>query len=458
MAIGRAPSPLKGHREARGWSNVEFIDLFADTATKLGFVGDSITQRQLTRWESDDPPFPRGRNRRVLEEIFSCSVADLGFRHQFFRSTENAEFDSDWSLSSLRAAPSIDDDMNRRELLLGGAALSAFVLEYFVCTSDRGHSEGLPDRNLPSISDLRLVADSLRALDNASGSERVVELALNQSELARKVLSAGHRNERSQQEAALVAADIWATTGWLLFDSGRDVSAQKYFTRALKAARNADNDLMASTALAFMSIQMANLCEWNDARNMARVAIKLAENSGYPSVTASLLTRQARAEAGAGDIISCYRTLERAMEKQTSHDGQEMPPWIDWINLGEIHGQSATCAVILGDTATAVSEIQLARGRYGNAAHRSESLHLLRVALAQAEGGDLDVACSTAREALAIGSEVGSFRFDEVKGDLIQVLRPHSASIVVSDFFHEFSQLVHGALPTSRLSQQRHAA
>ena len=80
------------------------------------------------------------------------------------------------------------------------------------------------------------------------------------------------------------------------------------------------------------------------------------------------------------------------------------------------------------------------------------SLHMLRLAYGYAQSGEIEHACSLATNALDIGQDVKSFRFDEVKGDLIYLLKPNIANRYVRHLMEKYRSLADSSLPRSRLA------
>jgi hypothetical protein len=447
---------LRDARQGRRWTRSDLVHEFARTARRLGYRGLTVTERQIQRWESQDPPTPRPPQARILEAIFGQSLAELGWpRYSGLSETrDQAEWTPTSTIDSFLIKPK--EDMDRRQFLLSGSALSAFAFRYYSSSLvPVGHS--LPSGKNVGTHEIALLRDSiddLRHLDARIGSKRIVEIGKAYCNDLFELLRTRSYSDSVGKQLFALAANITSFTGWLLFDAGNDREAQRFLRMALRAARHADDDIAASTVFAFMAIQKYNLCEWDDALMLATAARRLVSRFNCPHVVASLLTRQARALAGMGDIGGCYSLLEQSFEWYERGRGDDHPPYIDWVNPGELHGQAVGCAAILGDVKRADQELRLAKDHYGTSAFRSSSLHTLRLALGYAQVGEVEQACAVASIALDIGSQVRSYRFDEVKGDLAHVLRPYSSSRHVKELTEQHRHLVAVDLPRSALGSR----
>lgn len=66
-------------RRAQGWySQTEFAEAFNLRAHDLGERA-AVSVRQVRRWESAAPPWPRPDARRVLAALFGKPIEQLGF-------------------------------------------------------------------------------------------------------------------------------------------------------------------------------------------------------------------------------------------------------------------------------------------------------------------------------------------------------------------------------------------
>ncbi len=450
---------LRIARESRRWTRADLVREFTRAARHLGYRGLTITERQVQRWESVHPPTPRPAQARALEALFGQSLAELGWPQSGRLS--GVEYQGEWTPGSTVDHFNLTEvsGMDHGEFILSGSALAALAFRYFSTNpASVAHNAFDGDRELNSeeIAVLQSSMDELRQLDSRIGSRTLVEVSRRHCRNIFGLLRARSYSNSVGQKLFAVAADVASFTGWLLFDCGRDAEAQRFFCLALRAARHAEDDLIASTVFAYMSIQKYNMCEWDDALMLATAGRRLASQYDCPQVVASLMTRQARAMAGKGDAVGCYSYLEQAFEQYGAGPGEDHPRHVTWVTLGELHGQAAGCAALLGDVQGANDEYDLARGRYSPQAFRSSSLHMLRLALVYGQAGEIEQACVVADQALGLGGEVQSFRFDEVKGDLAFLLQSHPSNRRVRALNERHRLLLRRDLPRSALASTLH--
>lgn len=72
------PALVRARHALQLYSQEAFAAAYDDAARALG-CRTSISVRQVRRWETASPPWPHPEARRVLEALFGCPVAMLGF-------------------------------------------------------------------------------------------------------------------------------------------------------------------------------------------------------------------------------------------------------------------------------------------------------------------------------------------------------------------------------------------
>ena len=71
---------LKAARQHAGYGSQQALaDALTRAATQLGLGHIEISSRQVRRWESAAPPWPRADHQRLLVHVLQLSVEDLGF-------------------------------------------------------------------------------------------------------------------------------------------------------------------------------------------------------------------------------------------------------------------------------------------------------------------------------------------------------------------------------------------
>src|SRR5262249_1152299 len=71
---------LKAARQHAGYASQQALaDALTRAATQLGLRHIAISTRQIRRWESAAPPWPRADHQRLLVHVLQLPVEDLGF-------------------------------------------------------------------------------------------------------------------------------------------------------------------------------------------------------------------------------------------------------------------------------------------------------------------------------------------------------------------------------------------
>ena len=265
--------------------------------------------------------------------------------------------------------------------------------------------------------------DELRVMDKGSGSGAVSDLARAHLALVVRVLERSTYDEVTGRKLAAVAADTATQAGWFAFDAGRPDAARAYMLAGLRAAHAAADDRLGAGALSYLAIHGYSSGDPRDAVRAAEAGRKRIERLDAPHLAATLLTRQARGHAAAGEGEAARRALGEAAELCARGRGEDDPHWLYWMNEGEIHGQSGSAHLALGNTARAVESFGHAIRAERNGERRTHGLFLSRAAQAHARAGDLDAACAVGEEAVAIAETVQSARLREHLRDLSADLR-----------------------------------
>jgi transcriptional regulator with XRE-family HTH domain len=270
--------------------------------------------------------------------------------------------------------------------------------------------------------------DELRVMDKGSGSGAVADLARAHLALVVRVLERSTYDEVTGRRLTAVAADTATQAGWFAFDAGRPDAARAYMLAGLRAAHAAADDRLGAGALSYLAIHGYSSGDPRDAVRAAEAGRRRIARLDAPHLSATLLTRQARGHAAAGEGEAARRALGEASELCARGRGEDDPHWLYWMNEGEIHGQSGSAHLALGNTALAVESFGHAIQADRAGERRTHGLFLSRAAQAHARAGDLDAACATGDEAVSIAETVQSARLREHLRDLSADLRRGGSS------------------------------
>lgn len=264
--------------------------------------------------------------------------------------------------------------------------------------------------------------DQLRLMDAGAGSGTVAEMARAHLALVLRALEHGNFDEPVGRRLAGVAADTASQAGWYAFDADHHAAAQAYLLGSLRAAHTAQDARLGAGALSYLAIHAYANDRPRDAVVAAQAGRQQVREFDVPHLEAVLLTRQARGHAMLGERDAVRRALGTAAELCVKGPGADDPHWIYWMNEGEIHGQTASASLAMGDTAAAVQSFGRAAENLNPAEQRTRGLFLSRAAQAYARAGDLDAACATGGEVVSLAERVQSARLrkhlDEVARDV----------------------------------------
>ncbi|MEW2582913.1 helix-turn-helix domain-containing protein [Streptomyces virginiae] len=323
--------------------------------------------------------------------------------------------------------------LNRRSVIaaLSGAGLTQFVLQSVIAPTEviaATSREGMLV-SAPMLNSLQATTDALRQADASHGSGSLARTAGAHLRVLLRMLKDGNFDEATGRRLAAVTADTAIQTGWYLFDSGAHTAAQNLLLGALRAAHASADSRLRAGALSFLAIHSYSVGDPRDAITAARAGRQAIADQDTPSLHAMLLTRQARGHARLREERHARAALEEAEALCAQGTGEDDPPWLYWINHGEIHGQAGSCFLDLGRPAEAAECFAAARGTLGADDVRTRAQFLSRAATAQMRAGDADAGCATGHEVFSLASGVQSARLDEnLQAMLAEVRRFGSAS------------------------------
>jgi hypothetical protein len=83
-------SRLKAARQHAGYATQQALaDALTRAAPKIGLGRMEVNVRQVRRWESESPPWPRADHQRVLVHVLQLPVDQLGFTPPWDSRTRN---------------------------------------------------------------------------------------------------------------------------------------------------------------------------------------------------------------------------------------------------------------------------------------------------------------------------------------------------------------------------------
>jgi tetratricopeptide (TPR) repeat protein len=289
--------------------------------------------------------------------------------------------------------------IGRREILLGGAALTAGL--------------GLPATPLPPTANAeeqllhhRQFFDVARGLGQIAPPSTVLPMLIGQAHALRSLSS--QAAGRTSVEITGLAARTAEFAGWMAQEAGDVESAIWWTERAVQVATAAGDDYMASYAL----VRRALITLYQgDATTTIALARRAQERPDVPARIVGLAAqREAQGHALAGDYDRCFRALDKAA--RLLHDarlGQQEGPVIGTSHVSDpVAIVTGWCLYDLGRPAAAAAVLDREIERIPASALRARTRYGARQALAHAAAGELEHACGLARTVVDQAPLVGS--------------------------------------------------
>jgi tetratricopeptide (TPR) repeat protein len=331
---------LKAARQAAGISSqAAFIAALSEAARQLGLGSLTVSQRQIARWESATPGWPREDYQRLLTHVLKVPITELGFTPPWGQAA-----DANHTPMPAPAArrPAVGRSVPLRVPRSAGRQPDTIGADYAAITAThrRMYWTVTPASLHPAIAEHGTLGETL--LSETSGIVRTI-LA---SALAEELLLAGRIE---------------------FFDLRQPVQAETTLHQALQAAGEADDSLLGSAVLA----HMAFIPGWDGrrddaiermqaARTYARRAPASTEFLAWlDAVEAECLTR-------CGDYREALDIYRHADDVLAAESDRLSPAWFDWFNPDRLAGFRGNTELLAGLIPQARTTLQGVLDALGN--------------------------------------------------------------------------------------------
>ncbi|MEU3956025.1 helix-turn-helix transcriptional regulator [Streptomyces achromogenes] len=318
-----------------------------------------------------------------------------------------------------------DDPMHRRTVL--GGALAAMAAPILATVPDTHDTIG------GQAAALRLTTSAYRRLDGTTPSRDLADAMDGHIRLIQTITRTA-TGDADRARLAAVGSEAASFAGWLAWDKGDHGSARSWYGGAVKAARTAQNPLLAAYQIGTLAQFEAHAGNGVEALNLARRARRVLGEQRPAVADAWLLTVEALGYAVAGDRRGTDRAL---IESRTAAEAltaeQEPPPW-PWVfsfTPDKVAACRVTCGARLGlpEWVLAQDVEALATGHA-----KQRALLVLDIAAGHLAGGRVEAAFALASRALEAGLQYRSGRIVERARALRRSLTTASPPKVVRDF------------------------
>ncbi|GIF76792.1 hypothetical protein Asi02nite_63100 [Asanoa siamensis] len=234
------------------------------------------------------------------------------------------------------------------------------------------------------------------------------------------------------RKAARTRAEVFQLRGWTLADAGDPVGALSAYRAALASAAAAGDRPLAGHVLGSASHLLVGSGDPAPALLLARTAYAGARRALSASGRALLLHRIAFAAASAGLRGAAEAALGAAQRATERRAAEHDPPWLYWLDEGELDALAGRCLVQLGRPARALPLLSRAAARSGQP--RTAALDQAWLARARLDAGEPEGAVLAAGAAVLDTIRSGSTRVLDLLTAFGDRLAPHARLPAARDY------------------------
>lgn len=213
---------------------------------------------------------------------------------------------------------------------------------------------------------------------------------------------------RASRRLLGLVAEAAQLSGWQAADAGDPGGALAAYRMALAAAAGAGDRPLAAHVLGSASHLLAGHGDPHGALLLARTGLAGAGRSASAGLRALLLHRVAFAAALCGERRAAHAALGRAVTAAARRDPAQDPPWLYWLDEGELSAMTGRCLAALGRPLRAEPLLTAAVSRTGQP--RTAALYGAWLARVCLDLGEVERAGQVAVDALLDAVRSGSAR------------------------------------------------
>ncbi|KIH98015.1 hypothetical protein LP52_15990 [Streptomonospora alba] len=376
MARSAGNTRLKAARQHAGYASQQALaDAMTAAAPMLGIRNMQVSARQIRRWESANPPWPRNDHQRLLVHLLQLPIEELGFT-------------SPWSEAKAEGSP----------------ARATASVPYMPANSG-GSALPLPHANVavqPATagSDFAAINAAYRRLYFTVQPAQLHPAVSEHTRLGTQLLAETTGVPRRILAAAL--AESLLLVGRIeFFDLRQEADADATYVRALQAAGEADDPLMGSAILA----HAAFIPGWDGDREKAAERMRAARTyarRGQPSAEflAWLDAVEAECETLCGYPREALRLINHAEAVLAEAGDEASPEWFNWFSPVRLAAFKGNTQLKAGQPAQAKETLLGVLDVIGAESGKQRSVVLGDLAAAAVAQKAPEEACAYAEQAL----------------------------------------------------------
>lgn len=360
---------LKAARQHAGFASQQALaDALNRAAPQLGLGHVEISVRQVRRWESAVPPWPRADYQKLLQRVLNSTMEDLGFTPP-------------WGLPTHGLPPATVTPRTSTEALPIGRT-SEMVQPSTAAT----------DYAMITASYRRLYASVAPAHMHSA----LVEHTKMGSHLLTETTGVGH------QILAVSLAEALLLLGRIeFFDLQRPADADHTYVLALQAAGEADDALLGAAILAHTAFIPGWVKELDEASERMRAARVYARRGpASAEFLAWLDSVEAECCTIAGKLDAALKLLNRAEDALAEPNGNNSPDWFTWFSPVRLASFKGNTQLKAGHLPNARQTLEQALEAASQADEKQTTVILGDLAAIDVASGNPERACEYAERAL----------------------------------------------------------
>jgi hypothetical protein len=360
---------LKAARVAAGYTSQKALaEAITVQASHLGIRGLVVSDRQVRRWESDNPPWPHADAQRALTHLLGQGLEDLGFTPP-------------WGAA----------DPGRRALVAGAVAVVSLGAVPTVTAGSQPASVG---------GDYLAITQAHRRLYWSVAPDQLLATVLEHARLGHSLLPQLGGAPRVVLASAL--AESYLLAGRIqFFDQQQPTAASGTWVRALQAAGEADDALLGSAILA----HSAFIPGWGSDREAAvermRAARAYARRVPAPPVFLAWLDAvEAECETRCGHTRTALHLIGHAEDVLSGVPDGAPPAWMDWFSPARLAAFKGNTQLRAGHIPQARTTLLSVLDELPPESEKQRSVVLGDLAAVEVAAGNAEEACGFAFRAL----------------------------------------------------------
>lgn len=465
--------PRSAWRHALGWPQWRLAQEYRITNPEL-----AVTESRISEWENwpfgGTKPSPEvlaglavtfGHGCTPTDLVDDLDLAQLSRAEQALfvrldspgadvgaRATNSSalDFHPDWTVSLKEAMHMWQDDLNRRDFLIGvGFSASAYTspaLRWLTAPPTAGPTTSSPSDMArsetrvigePDIELIHQMLGAFREVDNRFGGGQVRESVVRFLSTDITTLLNGRYDAKVGSALLSASAQVTQLAAWTSYDVGRHATAQRYLTQALRMATAAGDRPLGAEILAAMSHQATYLKHGLEAVDLARAAEKAAIEAGIGALSAEAAVLEAQGHAVLGDERASAVALDRAERAFDRAENTTSPEWLGYFDQSYLAAKFGHCFTDLNRGDLAIPFAQRSMDMDDNRYARGRQFNLALLARAYHQAGEVEQAAAVAVDAAKAAAPLKSERSRDYLRDLASRLAPHAGLPAVQEFTAE---------------------